>query len=47
MIESQLEKLTVKECSFQQNLTLNIEIDKLKIINGNIYIYYRRFYQNL
>ena len=39
ILEEQLSKLSVKFNSFQINTILNTELDKLKIIDGKIYLY--------
>ena len=39
MIKENLDKLKAKINSFQINTVVKIKADKLKIINGNLYVY--------
>ena len=39
MIKSKLDKLKATKNTFQINTILNLKVDKLKIINGKIYVY--------
>ena len=39
MLEEKLDKLKARINNFQINTTLNVKVDNIKIINGNIYVY--------